>query len=127
MTEHSPTLALRGVSKSYGPTAALTSVDFDLEAHEVHALMGENGAGKSTLMKILAGTETADAGSIILDGSAVTINDPQQARALGIATIHQELNTVPAMTVAENLSLGVEPRTKYGTLDRRRKIGRAHV
>ena len=120
MTEHSPTLALRGISKRYGPTAALTSVDFDLEAHEVHALMGENGAGKSTLMKILAGTETADAGSIILDGRAVTIDNPQQARALGIATIHQELNTVPAMTVAENLSLGVEPRTKYGTLDRRR-------
>ena len=120
MTEHTTTLALRGISKRYGPTAALTSVDFDLEAHEVHALMGENGAGKSTLMKILAGTETADAGSIILDGRAVTIDNPQQARALGIATIHQELNTVPAMTVAENLSLGVEPRTKYGTLDRRR-------
>ena len=62
-------MPLRGISKRYGPTAALTSVDFDLEAHEVHALMGENGAGKSTLMKILAGTrQTADAGSIILDG-----------------------------------------------------------
>lgn len=120
MSETTPMLALSGVSKRYGPTAALTSVDFDLRSHEVHALMGENGAGKSTLMKILAGTESADSGRILLDGTEVSIQNPLQARAHGIATIHQELNTVPAMTVAENLALGVEPLTRYGTLDRRR-------
>jgi ribose transport system ATP-binding protein len=120
MSEATPTLALRGISKRYGSTAALTSVDFDLRQHEVHALMGENGAGKSTLMKILAGTESADSGRILLDGQEVSIHNPLQARAHGIATIHQELNTVPSMTVAENLALGMEPRTRYGTLDRRR-------
>jgi len=85
----------------------------------VHALMGENGAGKSTLMKILAGTEARDAGRILLDGVEVEIASPTAARAHGIATIHQELNTVPSMTVAENLALGMEPRTRFGSLDRR--------
>lgn len=115
-----PLLQLDSVSKRYGPTLALDSVSFDLRAGEVHALMGENGAGKSTLMKILSGTEIGDSGSIRIDGQAVDIRTPRDARALGIAIINQELNTVPTMSVAENLSLGEEPRTRVGTLDRRR-------
>jgi len=114
-----PLLKLSGVTKRYGATLALNGVDFDLEAGEVHALMGENGAGKSTLMKILAGNERRDAGTVLMDGVEIDINSPADARAHGIAIIHQELNTVPAMTVAENLALGEEPRTRFGVLDRR--------
>ena len=114
-----PLLQLEGVTKRYGATTALDGVHFDLRAGEVHALMGENGAGKSTLMKILAGNVQRDAGRILLDGAPVEIEGPKDAAALGIAIIHQELNTVPAMTVAENLALGREPTTRWGVLDRR--------
>jgi ribose transport system ATP-binding protein len=120
MTQDKPTLLqFEGVTKRYGATTALDGVHFDLRAGEVHALMGENGAGKSTLMKILAGNVQRDAGRILLDGAPVEIAGPRDAAALGIAIIHQELNTVPAMTVAENLSLGREPTTRWGALDRR--------
>jgi len=131
MTE--PLLRLEGVTKRYGATLALTEVHFDLKAGEVHALMGENGAGKSTLMKILAGNVARDAGRIIMDGREIEIHSPRDATVHGIAIIHQELNTVPDMTVAENLALGQEPRTRFGLLDRHRmladareKLGRVH-
>lgn len=113
-----PLLELHGITKRFGATLALNDVRFDLRAGEVHALMGENGAGKSTLMKILSGNIQRDAGSILIDGRPVDIRSPRDARAHGIAIIHQELNTVPAMTVAENLSLGQEPRNNFGMLDR---------
>lgn len=117
-----PLLRIEGITKQYGATLALNAVDFDLHAGEVHALMGENGAGKSTLMKILAGNTTRDAGHIYLDGNEIDIHSPKDAAAHGIAIIHQELNTVPAMTVAENLSLGREPTRAMGVLDRRRML-----
>ncbi|GGE01330.1 ribose import ATP-binding protein RbsA [Aureimonas endophytica] len=120
-----PLLRLEGVSKRYGATLALNDVHLDLRAGEVHALMGENGAGKSTLMKILAGNVERDSGRILVDGREVDIRSPRDARAHGIAIIHQELNTVPGMTVAENLSLGAEPRTRLGTLDRARVLREA--
>jgi ribose transport system ATP-binding protein len=95
--------------------------------------MGENGAGKSTLMKILSGSIQRDAGRILIDGREVEIRSPIDASANGIAIIHQELNTVRDMTVAENLALGREPRTRFGMLDRRRmereareKLARIH-
>lgn len=122
-----PLLQLEGVSKRYGPTVALDSVSFDLRAGEVHALMGENGAGKSTLMKILSGTEARDSGSIRIDGRVVDIRSPRDAMALGIAIINQELNTVPSMSVAENLCLGEEPRTGLGILDRRSMLAQARA
>jgi ribose transport system ATP-binding protein len=112
-------VAMEGVTKSFGGAPALRGVDFDLRAGEVHALMGENGAGKSTLMKVLAGVQAPDAGTIRIDGRPVTVSSPIEAAALGIAIIHQELNTVPDMTVAENLALGAEPRRRWGGLDRR--------
>lgn len=129
-----PLLQLSGITKRFGATLALNEVRFDLRAGEVHALMGENGAGKSTLMKILSGNILRDAGSILIDGKPVEIRTPRDARAHGIAIIHQELNTVPAMTVAENLSLGQEPRNRFGALDRakvlrdaREKLARIHA
>lgn len=129
-----PLLELTGITKRFGATLALSEVRFDLRAGEVHALMGENGAGKSTLMKILSGNIQRDAGAIMIDGKPVDIRSPRDARAHGIAIIHQELNTVPAMTVAENLSLGQEPRNRFGMLhraqvlrDAREKLARIHA
>ena len=115
-----PMLELEGISKRYGGVHALDDVGFDLQSGEVHALMGENGAGKSTLMKILAGNVERDEGLIRIDGKDVEVGTPSAARAHGIAIIHQELNTLPFMTVAENLALGEEPKTRFGMLDRRR-------
>ncbi len=100
---------MRGVSKRFGPTVALESVDLDVAAGEVHALVGENGAGKSTLMKILAGALAHDAGTMTLDGAPYSPRSPAAARAAGVAMIFQELSLAPHLTVAENVSLGAEP------------------
>ncbi len=105
-----PRLALRGVSKSYGPVAALRDVDFEVAAGEVHALVGENGAGKSTLVKVLGGAVRASAGTIALDGREVLVASPAAAARLGIAIVHQDASLVPELTVAENVALGREPR-----------------
>ncbi|HEX5499263.1 MAG TPA: ATP-binding cassette domain-containing protein, partial [Thermomicrobiales bacterium] len=83
----------------------------NVAAGEIHALMGENGAGKSTLIKILAGVVAPDSATIRLDGRAVTIDSPATARRLGLRFIHQELNVVPTLSVAENIVIGsVYPR-----------------
>ncbi|MCD6352103.1 MAG: sugar ABC transporter ATP-binding protein [Armatimonadetes bacterium] len=104
-----PLLQVRGLRKSFGYTHALRGVDLDLFPGEVLALVGENGAGKSTLAKILAGVHRPDAGEILFDGRPVPIRDIHTARRLGIAVVHQELNLVPHLTVADNLFLGREP------------------
>jgi ribose transport system ATP-binding protein len=113
-----PLLRMTGVSKAFSGVPALLDVSLDLFPGEVHALVGENGAGKSTLMKILAGVYTPDAGGIELDGAPVVVHNPRDSQARGVAIIHQELNTVPYLTVAENLALGAEPG-RAGLLDRR--------
>ncbi len=115
-----PLLELRGIVKRYGGVLALDRVDFRLERGEVHALVGENGAGKSTLMKILAGAISRDAGDILVEGVEAALGSPSASQRLGIGMIHQDLNLVPGLTVAENLVLGAEPlfgRTPF--LDRR--------
>ena len=108
-------LELRGVCKSFPGVKALDNVQLSLRPGTVHALMGENGAGKSTLMKCLFGIYKMDAGEIILDGEKVEINNPDEAMKKGIAMVHQELQPVPARSVAENMYLGRFP-TKYGPL-----------
>ncbi|HZT13918.1 MAG TPA: sugar ABC transporter ATP-binding protein, partial [Candidatus Baltobacteraceae bacterium] len=100
---------MRDIGKSFPGVRALDGVTLDLQAGEVHALVGENGAGKSTLMKILAGAQPADSGEIRIDGSVVAIDSPRKAEALGIGMIYQEFNLVPALTPVENLVLGSEP------------------
>lgn len=112
-----PLIALEGISKAFGGVQALTSVDFDVAAGEVHALVGENGAGKSTLIKILSGVHEPDEGGLSIDGEAVRIRDPRHAQSLGIATIYQENSLYPDLSVLENLFMGVQPRTRIGTLD----------
>jgi ribose transport system ATP-binding protein len=99
-------LELRGVSVSFGSTHALTDVSFELAPGEVHVLAGENGAGKSTLIRVLSGAERRYSGELFVDGRAARFGRPADAVRAGIATIYQELSLVPALTVAENLSLG---------------------
>lgn len=102
-------LRMEGITKSFGGTRALSNVTFECCEGEVHALVGENGAGKSTLVKILGGVVRADAGRILLSGEAVNIQSPWHAQRLGIALIHQELNLLPYLDVAQNVFLGREP------------------
>jgi ribose transport system ATP-binding protein len=114
----SPILELRGISKSFHSTKVLNGVDFAVRAGEVMALMGENGAGKSTLMKIVTGIYEADRGGTIkLDGAEVRFTNPGQSISAGIAMIHQDLNLLPGLTVAENLYLGREPLNGVGLID----------
>ncbi|MEG1605872.1 MAG: ATP-binding cassette domain-containing protein, partial [Clostridia bacterium] len=112
-------LSLKGIAKRFSGVVALDSVDFDVLAGEVHVLMGENGAGKSTLMKIIDGIYRPDAGTMHLFGHISSVQSPKEAQHKGIAMIHQELNNVLEMTVAENIFLGREP-VRWGLLDRRR-------
>ncbi|WP_115944670.1 sugar ABC transporter ATP-binding protein [Amycolatopsis thermalba] len=118
----SPLVELAGVSKSYGGVHAVCDVDFTVRAGEVHALLGENGAGKSTLMKVLSGEVGGYRGEIRIDGVPVKFARPADAQRAGVAMIHQELDLVPALPVAENVFLGREPRTRLGTIDRRRMV-----
>ena len=104
-------LEMRGISKTFPGVRALDNVDFQVRRGEVHALVGENGAGKSTLMKILAGAQMADTGSIVVDGETVVIDSPQKAMTLGISIIYQEFNLVPFLSAAENIFLGREPKS----------------
>ena len=107
-------LEMKKISKSFPGVKALTDVDFQLKAGEVHALLGENGAGKSTLIKVLGGIYIAEKGEIFIDGQPVIIQNVADARANGISIIHQELVLVPHMTVYENIFLGRELKGPFG-------------
>ncbi|HEY0574695.1 MAG TPA: sugar ABC transporter ATP-binding protein [Pseudonocardia sp.] len=111
-----------GVSKSYGGVHAVRDVDFSIRPGEVHALLGENGAGKSTLMKVLCGEVSGYRGEIWIGGRPVALSSPVDAQRAGIAMIHQELDLVPALSIAENVFLGREPRTRLRTVDVRRMV-----
>jgi inositol transport system ATP-binding protein len=102
-------LEARDIRKAFPGVVALDGVSLKLRTHSVHALMGENGAGKSTLMKIIAGIYAPDGGELRLQGRAVRFASPREALQQGIAMIHQELNLLPSMSVAENVWIGREP------------------
>ena len=102
-------LKMKGISKSFGATKALSEVELTLEKGQVHALVGENGAGKSTLMKILSGVIQPDDGSMELFGEDFRPLNPLDARKHGIAMIYQELSLVTHLSVEENIFLGMEP------------------
>lgn len=112
---------LHAIDKRFPGVHALKSVDFDLRAGEVHALMGENGAGKSTLMKILSGVYQPDGGRITVDGAEVTLPTPKAAQDLGIGIIHQELALMRDLNVAQNIWIGREPRKSFGRIDEARQ------
>jgi ribose transport system ATP-binding protein len=110
-------LEVRDVSKSFPGVRALDGVSLRVRRGRLLALLGENGAGKSTLMNILAGVFPPDAGTLTLDGRAVTFAHPRAALDAGIGIVFQELNLIPHLTVAENIFLGREPRTRLGLID----------
>lgn len=101
-----PRLGFETISKSFPGVNALTDVSFDVAPGEIHGLLGENGAGKSTLLRILSGVFRPTSGSVFVDGEAVAFRKPQDARQAGIAMIHQELQQVPHLSVAQNMFLG---------------------
>jgi len=101
-----PVLELRGITKRFDGIAVLHSVDFDVRAGEVHALVGENGAGKTTLMKVAAGVYEPDEGRVLAGGRLLAAKSPMDARRAGIAMVHQELSLAPDLSVAENIVIG---------------------
>jgi len=103
-----PIVAMRGISKRYGGVQALSNVDLDIYAGEVHALVGDNAAGKSTLIKTLSGAVQRDSGTIAFNGQDVDITSPRDAKALGIETVYQDLALADNLDVASNIYLGRE-------------------
>ena len=101
---------MEGIEKTFPGVHALSQARFDLRPGEVHALVGENGAGKSTLMKVLAGVYHRDDGRVLVRGEQAEIPNPRAALDMGISMIHQELNLMPHLTVAQNIFIGREPR-----------------
>ena len=118
-------LEVRGISKSFGAVRALQEVDFTLRAGEIHALLGENGAGKSTLIKVVTGVFPRDAGVVRLGGEEVAPRSAKAALQAGIATVYQEVNLLPNLSVAQNLFLGRQPMrfgiVREGEMRRRAK------
>jgi ribose transport system ATP-binding protein len=112
-----PLLELHNVSKHFGGVMALKNVDFTLLPGEIHGLVGENGAGKSTTMKIIAGVHTDFEGTMKIKGREVRLRSAGDALANSIGMVHQELSVVPDLTVAENVFLGNQPLTAFGTVD----------
>ncbi|SDX07767.1 sugar ABC transporter ATP-binding protein [Roseicitreum antarcticum] len=108
-------LSTRDLTKTFPGTRALDGVSFDLKAGEVHALLGENGAGKSTLIKCLTGAYHRDSGDILFEGQPIFPQSTLEAQAIGIGTVYQEVNLLPNLTVAENLTLGHQPR-RFGLI-----------
>lgn len=110
-------LEMKGIKKIFDAIAALKSVNFTLNKGEIHALIGENGAGKTTLMNVLGGVIEPDEGEIIFFQKPIKIRNPYESKALGIAFIHQELNVINDLMVYENLFLGSEIMTRWGSLN----------
>src|SRR5438045_6559645 len=112
-------LVAENITKKFSGVTALDNVCLDLHAGKVNAIIGENGAGKSTLMKILSGVYAEYDGRIVYKGQSVHFQNTRQAQAAGIAIIHQELNLIPYLSVTENVFLGREITTSWGTLDKK--------
>lgn len=111
-------IELGDVSKSFGSVIALREISMHVEAGSVTCVLGDNGAGKSTLIKILSGVHQPTTGTYTVEGTPVTLSSPRDALALGIATVYQDLATVPLMSVWRNFFLGSEPTTGFGPLRR---------
>src|SRR5688500_4882806 len=110
-------LEARTISKSFPGVKALEDVDITVRRGRLNALLGENGAGKSTLMNILSGVFPPDAGDIEMAGQPVCFRNPHEAQQAGVSMIHQELNLISDLSVAENIFLGREPLTRLGLID----------
>jgi len=117
-------LQLKDIQKRFGGVTALRHGNLDVNAGEVHLLMGENGAGKSTLMKIVAGMLERDGGDVLWQGNTVHFRSPAEAASQGIAMVHQESLLAPHLSVAENIFLGREPRLPLGWVNRHEMMER---
>lgn len=128
MTAPTPVaVRMTGISKSFGGVRALDGVDFEVQAGEVHALLGGNGAGKSTILKVLNGVHVPDAGEIHVGGKVLAAHTPEAARAAGIAMNFQEMSLIPTLTVAQNIFLTREVRDRRGMIDDADSARRAKV
>jgi simple sugar transport system ATP-binding protein len=116
MSEETPVLSVKRISKAFPGVKALSAVDFRLFKGEVHAIMGQNGAGKSTLVKLLTGVYAQDSGEILLDGRPIRPDSPLAAQKLGISAVYQEINLCPNLSVAENIFAGRQPM-RFGRID----------
>jgi ribose transport system ATP-binding protein len=121
-----PVVSVSELTKRFGSVRALDGVNLDLVAGEVHGIVGENGAGKSTLMKILAGVQQPTSGQMLVRGEAIRFQSVQDALQVGIVMIHQELNLVDELSVADNIFLGREP-VRFGLIDRGRCASEARA
>ncbi|MEO9830471.1 MAG: ATP-binding cassette domain-containing protein, partial [Nitratireductor sp.] len=124
MTDAHCALDMKGITKTFPGVKALSNVNFSVKFGSVHAVVGENGAGKSTLMKVLNGSYPPTSGTIRVGGTEVRMRRPADAQALGVRMVHQEINLVPDLSVAENVYLGRMPG-KWTLLRRREMIARA--
>jgi len=120
-------LQAKGVHKSFGGIEVLQDVSIEIQAGKVNTIVGENGAGKSTIMKILSGVYQDYEGQVLLDGRQVVFSNPRAAQKMGIAMIHQELNLIPYLSVAENMFLGREFVNLAGLIDYRRMNHEAEI
>lgn len=118
-------IEMEHITKRFGNTVALDDVSVCFETGKVNAIIGKNGSGKSTLIKSLAGVVHPDEGSVKVDGKTVKIEKPTDAFAHGIVTVYQELNLIPYLDVAENIFLGRQFKTKYGTIDKKKMLTEA--
>ena len=112
-----PILKMSSVVKEFPGVKALDDAHLNIYPGRVMALLGENGAGKSTLMKVMTGIYEKDAGSIFYQGVQTTFKGPRDSRERGVSIIHQELNLIPGLTIAENIFLGREPVSAFGRID----------
>jgi D-xylose transport system ATP-binding protein len=124
MTDETPVLELRGISKSFGQVQALTDVDLEVNRGEVMALVGDNGAGKSTLIKCIAGIHSADSGAIVFEGQPVNVSGPKDAAKLGIEVVYQDLALCDNLDVVQNMYLGREAHSPLQVLNEPEMEGR---
>jgi simple sugar transport system ATP-binding protein len=113
-----PLLELRDVGKDFGSVIALDGISTAVRAGEVTCVLGDNGAGKSTLIKVLAGVHRPDRGEVLLDGAPVSFGAPREALDAGIASVYQDLATIPLMAIWRNFFLGAEPTRGWGPFRR---------
>jgi len=112
-----PLLSMQGIDKAFAGSVALDKAALIVGAGEVHGLIGQNGAGKSTLIKILTGVYERDAGEVTFEEQSLRVASPREAQARGLSTIYQELTLVPLRSVTENVTMGYEPRSRFGLID----------
>lgn len=115
-TDKTPIISMKNIEKHFGSVIALAGVSVDVYPGECHCLLGDNGAGKSTFIKTMSGVHKPTSGQILFDGKPMHFNDPRDAIAAGIATVHQHLAMIPLMSVSRNFFMGNEPVKKFGPI-----------